>query len=151
MEDFEHYGVAVVITNLKKDLFYLQKKDEKCPIISFRHKYCFFGGAIETDEKEIFALRRELLEELDPVSAKLIYESSKKLFDDYFINIFHQRTKFSIYESIIDDDELKMMACLPVEEGSGVLVHRKHIGEKYFVSDLRKTSLKYFNRLLECI
>ena len=57
------FVVAVSITNPKRDLFYIQQKDEFHPMPEFRLRYTFFGGGLKENESEMQALKRELLEE----------------------------------------------------------------------------------------
>ena len=143
----EHLGVAVVITNQKRDLFYLQQKDEGCPIPEFRLTYCFFGGAIKSKEEDYDALKRELVEELAEYPSKMIIRNSKKLFDDYFLNIFKQKTRFSLYESILPDNVFKKISGFPVKEGKrkGFLVKKKDILKINFLPDLKDTLSKYLD------
>jgi len=137
------FAVGVVITNNKKTLFYLQQKDEKYWIPVFRQSYCFFGGGIEPEEDEHQALKRELLEELEPTPAEIIYKYSKKLFDNYIQNVMKKNYKFSLYEAVLSNKKLIEISKFPVKEGRGVLIKRENILNIFFMTDLKSTLTKY--------
>ena len=143
---YEHFGVAVVVTNPKRNLFYLQQKDKGCPIPEFRLTYCFFGGTINPAKEEFSGLKRELSEELENYPAELITENSRKLFDDYFLNIFKQKTKFSLYEAALSDKILKEISGFPIKEGKGgFLIKKQEILKIRFLPDLENTLKKYLS------
>ena len=43
----KYRGVGIIITNLKRNLFYFQQKDKNYWILPYGLKYCFFGGGLE--------------------------------------------------------------------------------------------------------
>ncbi|MCX6746773.1 MAG: NUDIX domain-containing protein [Candidatus Pacearchaeota archaeon] len=146
MKDYQ--AVAVSITNRRRDLFILQKKDGGYYIPQFRFKCCFFGGRVEDGEEEYSALRRELLEELDQKIAERIYEKSKKIVPDYkIIDALGRNCTYSLYESILSTRLLKKIASMPVKEGeAAVLIKKEDIFKAPFFSDLREVLEDYLLR-----
>ena len=142
-------AVGVSITNEKRTLFYLQKKDNEYWIPQLRLKYCFFGGQIESSETESIALERELLEELNPDLAKIIYKNSKRVLSSYFINVLGENYKFSLYESVLHDKTMEKLSSLTVKEGEGFLIKRENILKIPFFPSLKDTLERYLSSLKE--
>ena len=147
-----HHGVAVVITNNQKNLFYIQQKDETYWIKRDKLKYCFFGGAVNSQEKEADALKRELLEELEKSAANLIIKNSNKIFNSFFKTThseFKKDVKFALFESILPEDELKKISQFPIKEGKcGKLIKKTELKIKDFMKDL-KTPIKEYFKFIE--
>jgi len=140
-----HETVGVIITNPEKNLFYFQQKDETYWIKQFRMKYCLFSGQIETGEEEDFALKRELIEELNEEVPKLIYAGSHKIFDCFYEGLLEKNAKFTLYESILSTNELVRISQFPIKEGKcGSLIKKENIFRQEFMSDQNKTLKKYF-------
>ena len=75
---YSYDGVAVVITNPSKNLFYLQQKDNSYAIKEYRLGYTFFGGGVEKNETEKEAFKREIYEEFNQSVAEHIIKKSKR-------------------------------------------------------------------------
>jgi 8-oxo-dGTP pyrophosphatase MutT (NUDIX family) len=147
----KYRGVGVIITNLKRNLFYFQQKDEDYWIPSYRLKYCFFGGGLEKNEKEDHALKRELLEELEITAAEVIYKNSTKVFSAEFKDIFGKDCDYSLYESVLQNKTLKNISLLHIKEGKkGILVSREEILGLSFFKDITKILGKYLSLRTHC-
>lgn len=144
----EYHAVAISITNRKKDLFILQKKDGDYWIPEFRFNYCFFGGRVEDGEGEDLALRRELMEELNSEIAEIIYKKSKRIHPDYkIIDILGRNCTYSLYESILPKRILKRIASMPIKEGEAAfLIKKKDLFKVPFFSDLKEVLKGYLLR-----
>ena len=75
---FLQNAVAAIIMNNKGD--YLMQLRDKNPRVLFPGHWSFFGGAIEKNETQIAALRRELREEIE-FSPKKITRYIRFIFD----------------------------------------------------------------------
>lgn len=140
-----HLGVGVIITNNKSDNFYFQQKDESYWIKRYRLKNCFFGGEINK-ETPLKALERELHEELEKDVADLVYKNAKKLFSLDFINIFGQKWRHHIYESVLTENELNKIARLEVMEGKrGVLINKSKLNSDLFFIETWGMFKQYLN------
>jgi len=138
--------VGIAITNKKRDLFYIQEKDNSHPNPEFRHNFTFFGGKIDNSESEIFALKRELLEELEEGIANLIYNQSKKIFDSTFYNTKNQICTFSLYEAVLSKKQLLKIAEFPIKEGEkGHLLSRDEITRVQFIPNIKCVLKKYLS------
>ena len=64
MQEF-HEGVGLLISNSNRSRFYIQLKDATYPIPKWRGACSFWGGAVESEDKnEEAAVWRELREEI---------------------------------------------------------------------------------------
>ncbi|MBR9706725.1 NUDIX domain-containing protein [Candidatus Pacearchaeota archaeon] len=148
MDDKTYYGVGLVITNPGHTDFYLQQKDDTYWIEEYRLHYTFFGGAIEDDETETQALKRELLEELGPKVTDMIYEGSKRIADLTFINVLNKKFNYTLYESVIPDNDLKSLSNVKVMEGKGgFLIPRDKIEIIPLFRTLKPLLQKYLLRI----
>tara|TARA_Y100000034_G_C6615057_1_gene267963 strand:- start:88 stop:558 length:471 start_codon:yes stop_codon:yes gene_type:complete len=145
--DFKLAGV--MITNPSQNLFYFQLKDETYHIEELRHAYTVFGGSIEKGEKDIDAMKRELFEELDINAAKLIEEKIKFVFKGIVV-LKHRLYKgkllgFSLFESILSNENLIKISKLPVKEGErGSLIKKEDIGKNKFNPSIKEIIVEYF-------
>ena len=145
-----HLVVEVIIVNKKKNLFYIQQKDETHPIPEFRLKYCFFGGGIEpTDKNDSEALRRELFEELEENFAEKIFKNSRKLKEVYITDVIGRDFKSSLYESVLTDKTIKGLSKSQIYEGKGVLVKKEDILKIPFLGDSQILFEKYLQEYLK--
>jgi len=143
MAEKQNKGVGVIITNKKKDRFFIQQKDNDHPIKEFRLKYCFFGGALEDGEDEEAGLSRELSEEINEEHSMIILKKSQRLFESTFNNLIKQRVTFVFYESILSDKELMELENIKINEGRGELVGLKEMYFLPFLIDLEHMLRKY--------
>lgn len=141
-------GVLVFITNEKRDVFYIQQKDETYWIKEYRLKYSLFGGGVEKGENSDVALKRELFEELEPEVAELIFQRSKKIFETEFIDILGEECRHFLYESIMTDKELNFILSSSIREGKkGILIKKQELNEPDFFREVWKLLQQY---LLNC-
>jgi ADP-ribose pyrophosphatase YjhB (NUDIX family) len=146
--EYNKWSAGVIITNPSKTLFYLQQKDETYYVEEYRLKHCFFGGGVKKNELVLDAMKREIKEELDLKYAGLIIKNLKMLFDSYFTNIQGITYKFTIFESILDDDKLKDLSRYQPKEGKqGVLLNKEEFRNIPFFTDLEETRIKYLSSL----
>jgi 8-oxo-dGTP pyrophosphatase MutT (NUDIX family) len=143
-----HRAVGIIITNPDRTKFYIQQKDETYYIIRYRLHYTFFGGAIEDGESEEEALKRELNEELDESVIDLMYKKLKKLGSFSFTNILKKECLYTLFESIISDEDLDFISNKKVFEGKrGVLISRDKIRNIDFFSELKNILEKYLSEI----
>ena len=141
-----HTAVGVAITDKKRNLFFIQQKDESYPIPELRLNFTFFGGRLNDNEDEKDALKRELLEELDQEAAILIYEKSKKMFDIGPIKWKKWESSFCLYEAVLPIEKLIDISKLPVKEGEkGCLVTREEIVKLPLVPTIKETVKRYLS------
>jgi 8-oxo-dGTP pyrophosphatase MutT (NUDIX family) len=140
-------GVGVIITNNKRDRFYLQQKDNTHPVPQCRLKFCFFGGAVEDGEDELSTIKREINEEISSDAAEIISKKAKRLFESSFVNIIDVPTTFVFYESVLSDKELLEISDMPVSEGKGLLVGIKDLYLLPFLIDLEHMLRRYLGIL----
>lgn len=146
--EYKKWSVGVIITNPDKTLFFLQQKDETYFIKEYRLRHCFFGGGVKKGEKELDALKREINEELDKSFVDLIIKSLKRKSDSYFTNIENNTYRFTLYESVISDDELKRLSKLSPKEGkTGVLLNKEELKNILLFTDLQETRDLYIKSL----
>lgn len=137
-----------------------------------------FGGAIEPAEDAREALARELVEELGPNAAQMLLASEPALVSEHHVSPTNtvgdeeiarrERVKisghggdetmsrrdgvkifrFTLFEAIVDDWQLDILARTPVLEGErGAVVTREQVAELPFVWDLEAVVLAYLGRL----
>ena len=139
-----HTSVGVSITNKERNLFYIQQKDELHPIPEFRLQYTFFGGGIDENESEMQALKRELLEELNEDAAILIFNQSKKLFENNIYDFKNQKHGYILYEATLPTNTLISISKLPINEGKrGCLVSRAELSNIQVMFPLRHVLNRY--------
>ena len=145
---YSYDGVAVVITNPSKNLFYLQQKDNSYAIKEYRLGYTFFGGGIEKGETEEEAFKREIYEEFDREAAKCIIKNGKRKFSQIIFPIFGQcknkPVKIILFEALLSNKMLKKISKTKVMEGKrGVLVKKAKLQKIKFFDDLMGIFKKY--------
>jgi 8-oxo-dGTP pyrophosphatase MutT (NUDIX family) len=109
-----HHGIVLVLRNLDRTAFILQKKDDSYP--RFPLCYSFFGGAMELGETPKDALLRELYEELSEQALMLLSEDFKEVFSG-MVQKGQDSFRLTMFEQVLDEEALKEFACLPVKEG----------------------------------
>lgn len=136
----------VIITNKKKDLFYMQQKDERYFIPKYRLYYTFFGGKLKEDENEEECIKRELKEELKKEVSEIIIKKIKKIDQTpYFYTEFGKR-KFFIFNSILDDKELEFISKQKIFEGKkGILIKKEELDQLPIINPVREVIKNYFN------
>lgn len=137
----EHTGVGVIVRNPTSTRFYVQQKDAE-----YRHyplAYSLFGGASEAGETPAEALARELVEELADAS-KHVLAASPVLVGEHRVG--PRRFRFHLFEAIVDDAALDLLARARVLEGErGCIVSREQIRALPFVWGLEAVVLTYLD------
>ncbi len=102
---------AVVITNPERSRFVVQRKDE-----TYRYPLALalFGGLVEPGENDMQAIEREIVEEMGVDSALTVADGLGRSVD-----VFHIGFTFVLFEAVIDDGALDLLAERPVFEGKG--------------------------------
>ncbi len=115
-----HKGVGLIITNKSKAQFFIQQKDENYPIKKWAMCFSFWGGEIEeTDDSLLRALKRELVEEIEDV---INFESLTINFVDEFKINCDEAFVFTLFELILDNEQLHQLQEAKIFEGYGKLV-----------------------------
>ena len=105
--------VHAVITTPCHENFFVQQKDDDHPVEEYRAGYTLFGGEIEGKEEPVFAIRREIEEEL-PFFRNFTYEPQ-------FLGVSTLPTQQTFTFSItLSDEEFQELVRGKVLEGFGV-------------------------------
>lgn len=109
----DHRGVGVIVTNPARDRFLVQRKDASYP--RFPRGYSLFGGAREHGESDQAALVRELYEELGDASARALVDAGLREIATFEVG--ERRFAFVLFEAVVTDEMLDVIAARPVFEG----------------------------------
>ncbi len=109
----EHRGVGVIVTNGARTRFVVQRKDATYP--RYPRGCSLFGGAREPGETDEQALVRELFEALGDASAAAIVAAGLRHVADFELG--PRRFGFAMFEAVLDDARLDLLAARPVYEG----------------------------------
>jgi 8-oxo-dGTP pyrophosphatase MutT (NUDIX family) len=109
----DHRGVGVIATNPARTRFLVQRKDASYP--RFPRGYSLFGGAVEPGESDAAALVRELHEELGDASARALVDAGPREIETFALG--ERRFAFVLFEIVVADDMLDLIASRPVFEG----------------------------------
>ena len=139
----EHFGVGLIARDRAATRFYLQQKDaayRRYPLA-----YSLFGGAIERGETAEDGLARELVEELGRSAAWLL-AAPPRWVGEYRVG--PRRFRFGLFDAIVDDAVLDVLAKAPVFEGErGAVVGRAELASLPFVWGLEVVVLDYLARI----
>ena len=139
----EHHGVGVIARNAAGTRFYLQQKDAQYR--PYPLAYSLFGGASEAGETPVEALVRELGEELGD-AAELLLAAGPTLIGEHRVG--PRQFRYSMFEVILDDATLDILAAAPVHEGErGAVVSRDDLRSLPFVWGLEAVILAYLAEL----
>jgi hypothetical protein len=141
----KHHGVCVIITDERREFFYVQRKDEAYRPVEYRGAHSFFGGAMERGEDASQALRRELNEELMEPIAKMIFADASK-YATLEAGRKGRTYDLEVFEAIMPLRSLEMMASQPVREGSGLLMRRADLLKSKFVYGLDAVLSGYISK-----
>lgn len=135
-----HRGVGVIATNPARARFLVQRKDASYP--RFPRGYSLFGGACEHGESDEAALVRELVEELGDASARALVDAGLREIASFEVG--ERRFAFVLFEAVIPDDVLDVIASRPVFEGEcAEVVARAELVGLPWVWDLRQVLEAY--------
>lgn len=101
--------VVAVIANPDRTRILAQRKDE-----TYREPLALalFGGHVEPGESDLQALQRELVEELGADSAQILFDAGLQ-----HVHEFDLGYPFVLFDVIVPDETLRMLAARPVFEG----------------------------------
>lgn len=138
-----HKGIGLIIGNRNRDKFFIQIKDNEYPIKKWIGAFSFWGGGIEaSDISELEALRREIIEEIEP--ADFILNHEWKRIDSFIVEsepAFH----FTLYEMLIEDHEFDEFNHVSINEGFGTFAFHTDLLEREWVWGLKSVFQKYMN------
>jgi 8-oxo-dGTP pyrophosphatase MutT (NUDIX family) len=138
-----HRGVGVIATNPDRSRFLVQRKDATYP--RYPRGYSLFGGAVERGESDLDALVRELHEELGETSARTIVDAG--LHEIAAFEVGERRFTFVLFEAVVVDDTLDVLAARPVFEGERAqVVTRDALTSLPWVWDLAQVLAAYVQR-----
>lgn len=109
----DHRGVGLIATNAARTRFLVQRKDESYP--EFPQGYSLFGGACEPGESDEAALVRELYEELGDATARVLVDAGPREIGTFEVG--ERRFGFTLFETVVAEEMLDVLASLPVFEG----------------------------------
>lgn len=135
----EHHGVGVIVRNRAATRFYIQQKD--ADYRPYPLAYSLFGGAIEPGEPPSDGLARELVEELGDAATILLAASPTWLAEH---RVGPGRFRYSLFEVVVDEAALDVLATTPVHEGErGAVVTRAELAVLPFVWGLEAVVSAY--------
>lgn len=135
--------VLTIITNKKRDIFYMQQKDETYFRPEYRLMYTFFGGKIEDNESNIEAIKRELSEEFEEDASNIITKKLKFVFSmpSYSKN---EPKEFQVFESVLSSKEINLISKTKIKEGKrGIILKRNLVESSPIIPLIKIVLVKY--------
>lgn len=137
----QHLGVGVIVRNRAGTRFYVQQKDAEYR--PYPLAYSLFGGASEAGETPAQALARELVEELGDASEPVL-AAGPSFVEEHRVG--PRRFRFCLFEAVLDDAALDLLAEARVLEGErGCVVSREQLRSLPFVWGLEAVVCAYLD------